>query len=134
VRMGLGDVNVVVDHGNGCEDVVEKRQAPDPRLPRESSTPTRSSAMVMAAMATSSSVSTASSSSLPARSTSMRNVVSNSSRVSFAPSMSRGHEGPPTQRASSNQPCVDEASTLRLSRVHPKRVRSGQPPCPVGRW
>jgi hypothetical protein len=32
VRMGLGDVNVVVDHGNVCEDVVEKRQAPDPRL------------------------------------------------------------------------------------------------------
>jgi len=32
VRMGLGDVNVVVDHGNGCEDVVNKRQTADPRL------------------------------------------------------------------------------------------------------
>jgi hypothetical protein len=32
VRMGLGDVNVVVDHGNGCEDVVKKRQTTDPRL------------------------------------------------------------------------------------------------------
>ena len=32
VRMGLGDVNVVVDHGNGCEDVVNKRQTTDPRL------------------------------------------------------------------------------------------------------
>src|ERR1035437_5046341 len=32
VRMGLGDVNVVVDDGNGCEDVVKKRQTTDPCL------------------------------------------------------------------------------------------------------
>lgn len=84
LRVSGGDVEVIGQDRECGHDVIHKRLALGTLLPFANSTPTSSSASVIAAMATSSSSAMSSSSSSPARSASIRNVVSSRIRVRIA--------------------------------------------------